>query len=218
MIKKLINYWKEKDLSLYASVIITCIFALYNAYVGFKHNAIWNISIAFYYIVLLLLKGISLKEEKDSNKKSKPYSKRIFLFLSIVTILLTLVMIGPAILMLKYQRKVTFSLITALAIATYTTYKVIISIKKYLTFKKDQSLFNRQNAVINIISAVMSVLTLQNTLISIKNEQSSESMLILSIISTITMLVVISIIAIKSLLNGIKQNTNSLSNNLEKSN
>lgn len=218
MIKKLINYWKEKDLSLYSSVIITCIFALYNAYVGFKHNAIWNMSIAVYYIILLLLKGISLKEEKNSNKMSKPYSKRIFLFLSIVTILLTLVMIGPAILMLEYQRKVTFSLITALAIATYTTYKVIISIKKYLTFKKDKSLFNRQNAVINIITAVMSVLTLQNTLISIKNEQSSESMLVLSIVSTITMLVVISIIAIKSLLNGIKQNTNSLSNNLEKSN
>lgn len=218
MIKKLINYWKEKDLSLYSSVIITCIFALYNAYVGFKHNAIWNMSIAVYYIILLLLKGISLKEEKNSNKMSKPYSKRIFLFLSTVTILLTLVMIGPAILMLEYQRKVTFSLITAIAIATYTTYKVIISIKKYLAFKKDKSLFNRQNAVINIISAVMSVLTLQNTLISIKNEQSSESMLILSIVSTITMLVVISIIAIKSLLNGIKQNTNSLSNNLEKTN
>lgn len=218
MIKKLINYWKEKDLSLYSSVIITCIFALYNAYVGFKHNAIWNMSIAVYYIILLLLKGISLKEEKNSNKMSKPYSKRIFLFLATVTILLTLVMIGPAILMLEYQRKVTFSLITAIAIATYTTYKVIISIKKYLAFKKDKSLFNRQNAVINIISAVMSVLTLQNTLISIKNEQSSESMLILSIISTITMLVVISIIAIKSLLNGIKQNTNSLSNNLEKTN
>ena len=54
-IKKFKKVWNEKYLSLYFSILITLCFAAYNAFLGINYLAIWNGSIAVYYILLVAL-------------------------------------------------------------------------------------------------------------------------------------------------------------------
>lgn len=186
--EKIANYLRSKknriNLSFYISIITGALFSIYNGYFGFKYKLVWNFSIFFYYIILLILRVLI-----SFNKKSKA----MFNITQVTSIIITIILIFPAILMIKNERNISFSIIPAIAIATYTTYKIVMVVRKYLYIKKNNELFAGEILILNIIECGVSILTLQNTLIVVNNGYDS-NMVILSIISSVGILLFLIVI------------------------
>ncbi len=194
-IKEKINQLKKtnehlKTLGVFAvlSVLVTLGFALYNGYLGIAYQIVWNFAIGLYYLVLLLAKSVSVIVYIHCRKRDKDYPKAAFIVVSVLTSVITLAMAYPAVLMIANKREVSMGLIPAIAMAAFTTYKVVSSIRNYLKYKKDKTLYNQQSLVVNVIATIVSVLTIQNTLI-IVNGGMDQDMTTLSIVSTIILLV-----------------------------
>ena len=207
-IKKFKKVWKDKYLSLYFSILITLCFAAYNAFLGINYLAIWNGSIALYYILLLIVKCIVCFGSNKVDEITRDLSLRKYVLSSLLIVTITIALIVPSILMINHQRPVNLEMISAITIATFTTYKITIAIKNYFSYRNKENLFNKQISTINLVSAIVSILTLQNTLIMVSEEGYTENMKILTIVSTIVMLISIACISIVSMIKIINNKKN----------
>lgn len=196
-VSKIISFCKK-----YAFLISVCFalfFCIYNGVVGFYKNVIWNIAIFTYYLLLLTIRMILYVREKKSKKEDEKDIKRdkqIYISTSVIMFIMNLAMILPAILLINHQKEVNLSLISAIAVAAYTAYKVTLAIIKFCKVQKEQNLIYKQVRMVNLFDAVMSILTLQNTLTIVTSSGNDADMYTLSIVTTIAMLLAISIISI----------------------
>lgn len=163
--------WNEKHLSFYFSVLATLVFTVYNAYLGLRYKALWNGSISVYYILLLAIKLILVYMRRKNKTKLSNFS---FYLSFILMLLVNLALIAPIILMIKQEREVKLSIIAGIAVAAYTTLKVILAIRNYLSYRKQRDDFCLLDVTLGVISAAVSLLTLQNTLIMIVEEKSQD--------------------------------------------
>ena len=200
LINKIISFCKK-----YAFLISVCFalfFCIYNGVLGFYKNVIWNIAIFTYYLLLLTIRMILYVREKKSKKEDEKDIKRdkqIYISTSVIMFIMNLAMILPAILLINHQKKVNLSLISSIAVAAYTTYKVTLAIIKFCKVQKQQNLIYKQVRMVNLFDAVMSILTLQNTLTIVFSNGNNGDMYTLSIVTTIVMLLAVAIISIYTL-------------------
>ncbi len=106
--------------------------------------------------------------------------------------------------MIEQKKNVNFGTITAITLATYTTFKMYRAISNLLNLKKENNLVTRQNFTISIMAAFVSILTLQNTKINVFDESENKSdMIVLCIISILSILLFT--FSIYSFISGIKK-------------
>lgn len=199
-VSKIVSFCKK-----YAFLISVCFalfFCIYNGILGFYKNVIWNIAIFTYYLLLLTIRMILyVREKKSKNEDEKDIrrDKQIYISTSVIMFIMNLAMILPAILLINHQKEVNLSLISAIAVAAYTTYKVSLAIIKFCKVQKEQNLIYKQVRMVNLFDAVMSILTLQNTLTIVASDGNDGDMYTLSIVTTIVMLLAVAIISIYTL-------------------
>ena len=173
--------------------------------------SIWHGSICIFYFLLASIRGLILFTEK--NIKTKCKSKKIrsrqkaFNFSVTILLFLTLAISCPIALMVKFEKPVYLTLIPAIAMAAYTTYKVTIASINIWKQKSrnDTNILITELRYINFIDALVSVLTLQNTLLMVKNTESSNNSLILSAVSSAVIYIVIIFITLRLIATGLKQ-------------
>ncbi len=139
-------------------------------------------------------------ERKISNKNKDSQIKiriKNYKISSIFIFIIDLCLIAPIILMVTQPNDVKFGLIPAISMATYCVYKIVIAIINYVKSKKSQNPTTILLKEIDIIGAIVSILTLQHTLIMV-NGGMDKSMQILSLISSIGFILVIIVFSIIS--------------------
>ncbi len=153
------------------SFFATAVFTFYNAFLGIAYKSIWNIGIAVYYALLLCIRAYVIFSERAFYKKKLPYDqketarKRLFLVQSAFLFAIDLALIAPITLMVQQKKVIQYTTIPAIATAAYTTYKIIISTKNIIKTRKGRHLSVRILKTVNFVDALVSVLTLQYTLI-----------------------------------------------------
>ena len=156
------------------SMIVCFAFAIFNGVLGIIKQSIWCGSICIYYLLLLSIKMLLLL---NRNKKGNEIGLTIVSYS--ILLIITLAMITPAILMIRNERTYSFGLIPAISSAAYTTYSFTLAIINLTKASKSDNLIVRQLRLINMITALMSIIVLQNTLIS-ANGGYDESMKLLT--------------------------------------
>lgn len=151
------------------SLVVTFAFALYNGFLGIRHASLWYGTICVYYIVLVLLRGMILLAEYRlaGERKTGRRRARAYLVASVGLLVLNLSLIIPVSLLVLQQKPVNLSMIPAIAMAAYTTYKVIMASIHLKRRKQVKDSLIRLLRTINFIDALVSILTLQNTLIMV---------------------------------------------------
>jgi len=194
------------------SFSVTVLFALYHGFLGIHLSSVWHGSICVFYLLLVAIRGMILLTEKRNTIRSEQESAhqrhKTFLISSIMLLVLNMALILPISLMVTLEKPVNMGLIPAIAMAAYTTYKLTMAFVHIQ--KKKRSKLNNALVVelrtINFIDALVSILTLQNTLIMVnQTESSANNMLTLSAISSAAIYIVILFTTVRLLVKGFKQ-------------
>lgn len=154
------------------SFVVNITFAVYNLAVGIAFSLVWNFSVSFYYLSLTSIKGIILYSERKwrSLPKEKRNVNRTTLFSveAVFLLLIDLALIAPILLMiLGEKRAVDMGTIPTITMAAYTTYKITIACINYTRSKKTNNLALYGLKIINLKEAIVSVVTLQNTMVAV---------------------------------------------------
>lgn len=155
----------------YFSVIINLIFALYNGVIGIIYQTSWNIAISIYYLLLFLIREVIIifyKKEKIT-----------YIVTSIFLFIINVSLIAPITLLVLNKKYVNMGVIPAIGVAAYTTYKIIMAIINYKKKYKENNLLVKQSIIVNLIDSIVSILTLQNTLILVNGEMDNMTGLVI---------------------------------------
>lgn len=219
-VKPLIEKWKMDYTfkTITDSVIsfgITILFALYNGFLGIHLSSVWHESICVFYLLLIAIRGMILLTEKKNmtrGEQEQVYHRyKASIISSFLLLVLNLALILPISLMVILEKPVNLGLIPAITIATYTTYKLTMASVHIRKQKRNGhgNVLISQLRIINFIDALVSILTLQNTLIMVKQTNAdSKDMLILSAVSSAAIYIVILFITIHLLITGLKHYKN----------
>ena len=203
------------------STIMTLAFAIYNRILGAVNKSIWHESIGLYYLLLLIIKAIIVLTQKDAKKRTferkEKINKIVFYITGVILFLVNIALTVPIILMIKNQRTVIFGLIESIAIAAFTTFKVYMAIRNYIKNRKATNIIVKEIKTISLIEAIVSILTLQNTLITVNGSvEEDEGLTTLTIVSSIAGLLIILYFIVIMFINYINRNKIKEINNSEK--
>lgn len=199
------------------SIFISLIFAIFNTVLVFLYNAAWNFGIAIYYYLLVLERSVVCafevkwyKAGLDENVKEQKRQKLYFVQ-SIALLVLDLALVTPISLMVLQRKVVNYSMIVAIGIATFTTYKIVMAIRGFIKTRSNYNLVVRFLKNLTLIEALVSVLSLQYTLIMANDGSLQGDMFVLCAITSFAIWAVVVAVSVISLINSIlickKKNT-----------
>lgn len=187
------------------SAAITVLFALYNSFLGIRYGIVWNGCISIYYYFLTILRGFISVGAVKYDKKDVKSRRNIYLISSYILVALSMSLVVPITLMVLNVKRVSMTMIPAISMATYTTYKVVMaSINMKRSWNSRDSLVKLLRNI-NFIDAVISILTLQNTLLVVKASADRQDMMVLAAISSAVGLCVIVSMTVWNIVQGRKQ-------------
>lgn len=172
---------KRKKLIAFLSLLFTLLFAVYNRVIGALKGSLWHESISIYYLCLVIVRTIIYVYIYKS--KDRLNDKKIFIITKILLIILNILLVVPITLLVLNKRAVEMSLIFSIAIALYVCIKTIKAIINFTKQRKTNDPLVKELRIIDLTDMVTSILTLQNTLISV-NGGFNEALYILTIVSS----------------------------------
>jgi hypothetical protein len=119
-------------------------------------------------------------------------------------LLLNVSLIVPVSLMVMLQKPVSMTFIPAIAMASYTTYKVTMAAVNLKRRRKSADRLIRLLRTISFIDALVSILTLQNTLIMVMAKGNLSDILPLTAISSGAIWAFILLLSVSALVNGLR--------------
>ncbi len=188
---------KIKNIS---AILIPFAFVLYNLIIGLSYQTDWNLTIAWYYFLLLFVKTL-LIVNIYKHKEGKKAEIIVYVISFVLLLLLNLALIGPAILLISNKKAVHATKISSIAMATYAFYNVILAFVN-LKKKGDENLLRKQLKLVTFINAIVSMMVLENTLINVNGSLEGD-MYILSFVTTLLFVMVLLFVTIFSFVKNI---------------
>ncbi len=187
------------------SLAVTVIFAFYNGFLGIYHRSLWHGSICVYYIVLVLLRVFIITARKRIGSKANPGNARdtAYVVSALFLFLLNLSLVVPVSLMVVLRKPVSMTLIPAIAMAAYTTYKIVMASVNLGKRKKSSDSLVRLLRTISFIEALAAILTLQNTLIMVNTSGDASEMLPLTAVSSAAVILAVLTLSVIAITKGV---------------
>lgn len=182
-IKALFSIWREDYL--FSTVLASAIAALvnvaytvYNGVLGALYRSPWNCSICVYFLLLSGIRSAVVYSQRSVLKpretESAQRQRKVYFWTHLVLLALNLSLIVPIASMIRGERHYTLGMIPAIAMAAYTTYRVTVSVLHYKRSRRLETPLIAELRTINLIDALVAILTLQNALIMANGGQNEK--------------------------------------------
>ena len=156
-----------------ASIFSGSLFFLYNAVMWLLYGIAWNASICVYYLLLTGIRIIIVRSQKDPMHREGPegadYRRNIYRKTHYLLFAMNFALIAPVAIMVRGGRSYSFGMIPAIAMAAYTTWRITAAIIHFRKSRKNRNILVSELRTINLIDALVSVMSLQNTLIMVNH-------------------------------------------------
>ena len=188
------------------SLAVTVLFALFNGFLGVYYASLWYGTYCAYYILLVVLRAWLINARKKAAKAESPNPVRnkAYMVAAVLLLVLNISLVVPVTLMVVQQRPVGMTLIPAIAMATYTTYKIIMASVNLRRRRRSLDCLVRLLRTISFIDALVSVLILQNTLIMVQTKGESSEMLPLTATSTAAVMAMVLLLCVGTIVQGVR--------------
>lgn len=193
------------------SLFVSLGFSVINLVSAFFYDFTWYISLALYYFVLTIYRAIILflhanryiKYKKEPQKYEQSKS-RIFLAGGIFLLLLEIAMFGAITQMVMLENPSKTGSILAIATATYATYRITMSIIHFIKARKEGDLFTQNLRNVNLVDAMMSIVSLTVMMLTTFGNGESSSYLILKATASFFICVLCLLLALYMIVKGIR--------------
>lgn len=153
------------QISLFSSLCLNIVYVLFKFISGIYFKSLWLISFAIYYFILVVLRANIAKNEFKKNRILKDeYNsyKNVGIILLFINLFLTIVIL----IIVNGESLKSYNQIVVIAIATYTFYLMFNSIKTLIKYRKYKSPLMISAKVINVVTSMVSMLSLEITMLS----------------------------------------------------
>lgn len=189
------------------SLSATAAFAFYNIFCAILYKSAWNIWIGFYYFLLVTVRCAILLWELRLCRSGRAEGKKSFVFyliLSLFLFMIDLVLVGPITMMVQQKKPVEYSTIPAITAAAYTVFRIAMASRNYVKTRKKYNLSVKMFRNISFIDALVSVLTLQYTLVITFGDGVAGEMLTVCAVSSFAIWAFLILISAGSVVQAVK--------------
>ena len=159
------------NVSLYGTLIWNTAYALLQLGMGFWHHTFWFYSLAGYYICLAVMRFFLVRHTSKHKPGEKMLDELIkYRTCGIVFLVMNLALTLMIFFMVYWNRTFNHHEITTIAMAAYTFTSLTLAIINTVKYRKYNSPVYSASKAISLASAVVSVLTLESTMLTTFND------------------------------------------------
>ena len=154
-------------ISLYGTLAFNTAYALLQLGTGVYHGSAWFFALALYYIALAMMRFFLLKHTLSYDTgEHMEYEMRKYRLCGIFLLVLNTALAVMIAYMVWNNKEVMYHEITMIAMATYTFTAFVLAVVNMINYRKFKSPVYSAAKMISLISACVSMLTLENAMLT----------------------------------------------------
>lgn len=153
------------EVNLYGSLLINFLYIAIKLYSGIYYRSVWFIALAVYYILLAVMRFILLHKKRNSVMTMKTELKR-YRLCGIMLLLMNQALAGIVIFMVHQNKGFDYPGLLIYAMAMYSFYSIITAVVNLVKFRKHGSPLLSAAKVINLVAAMVSILSLETAMLA----------------------------------------------------
>lgn len=180
------------NMSLYGSLIFNCAFAIFQMGLGFYHKSFWFFSMSAYYVILAVMRFFILKHTRNfGQNEDREVELKKFVLCGWLLLVLNLALAVIVFFFVYWNKTFVHHEIVTIALASYTFLTFSFAIINLIRYRKYSSPIYSASKIISFVSACVSMLTLETTMLTTFGNESTASFS--QIIMAVTGVVVIGV-------------------------
>lgn len=188
-------------INIIGSLIFDIFYFTFNVFVGVSSNSNWFIFIAFYYLVLSLIR-ICISLEYKNKRRTKKF---MYLFSGISLFFLNMAFMAVILMVVNENKSYVYRGYIIYLMAFCAFYKLGLNIFNYFKFKKYNDYILTLSKTINLVCALISIFSLQTAMITTFSFDDNFKMLMNSLTGIIIWLFVL-VISVMFIVKGKNEN------------
>jgi len=169
----------------YLGTIIASAYIVINLFYGIKDHFLWYFAMSVYYVIIGIMRSLILSRDRKAQKMEEEtkteYEKKSFLITGVILTISTIVMARIVTMTVRNLAVLTTRGILVYGIAIYTFYKLGMSVLNLHTASRQSSWSVKAIRNIGFVDALMSMLHLQITLITVYGSINDKDSRVLNI-------------------------------------
>ena len=192
------------------SLMINVGYAGFNLLSGALYRSIWLMSNGLYYLILSAIRLALVRYERKRDLADDPAQKRLvgwngFQLCGFLMLLLNLIMSGLVAQTILTGRSSSYHEIVVIAISAYTFYRLTTAIIRVVQSRRNRDPLHGAARNINLTAAMMSLYSLQNTMLTVFGEGDTQYRQMMNTLSGVTVCLLAVLGAAGMVLHGAKR-------------
>ena len=155
------------EISLYMGFVINLLYIVMKMASGIYYRSLWFISVAVYYILLAVMRFLLFRRGKVRTAVNQLEAElKRYRMCGIILLLMNQALTGIVVFMVHQNKSYDYPGVLIYAMAAYSFYCVIIASVNVIKFRRHGSPVLSAAKVINLVSAMVSILSLETALVT----------------------------------------------------
>ncbi len=169
--KYLSRYFSDRELrgriSLYLALVINIAYAVFQVGLGLVHSSLFYYTLGGYYIVLSLMRFFVVRHDRRAEEERLLLRGDICRLVGVLLLVMTLVLSGVILHMIRLDVTIVHHEITTIAMAAYTFTALTLAVTGILKDRDKKSLVFMVSKAVSLAAALVSFITLENSMITV---------------------------------------------------